>query len=291
MFVAKSGDEEYPVFSAGLDWLTCTAKNTENSLGLERLADSELTRLRATGAHPKQRNLLGFHGWQAEGIYFGRREHDVMLQLTGGGNEDVARAAIPLSSNVSRLDLQTTIYTEGSVVQLAVDTWKHLKTFDNGIGRPRKFSLTVGHPEGQTCYLNQPSSDARGRIYDKGVEAQIGPAGLLWRYEVQLRRELSKQTAAWYARQEHPAEAARNFVKSWMACRGCRPPWGTTDRCIYDTGQSRVGSSKSVLTWFEERLSKTVAGAVSDFGLEVVLQTLGLRKLIDAEEKKRNGNL
>jgi len=291
MSLPKSEVAEYGVFSCGADWLTCTAKNTENAIRLERLADVEQARQRANGYKPLPQNRMGFTGWKAEGIYFGRREHDVMLQLSGATCDSMALDAIQLASNVSRFDLQTTIYTEGEVVHLAADTWRHLKSLPAGAHRPRSYSLIVNHPAGQTCYINKRSSDCFGRIYDKGVESQLGPAGLLWRYEVELKRDLSQQTSSWYVRQDQNTAPAANFVHQWMTSRGARPPWAIDGDQVYHLGKQLAARDRTLLSWFESNLSKTVQRAVSEFGLSVVLRSLGLQELIDAEEKKRNGNL
>lgn len=280
----------YPVVCAGIDWLTCTAKNGSPALALERVADEEVASNRRSGVSPTSQSWLGFEGYKLEGLFFGRREHDVMLCLSGPLSNDLASPAIAASSNVSRMDLQVTIYTEGEERTLAQDTWTHLKSVPKGEGRPRSFSMIVGHPAGQTFYLNARSSDNFGRIYDKGVESKMGPAGLLWRYEVEFKRKVAKHESGNLPPQDQLCSYVTDRVHRWMTERNAQPPF-TPSESYAAVGNRLLALDTDVLTWFRKSLRVTIANQVKKHGLAVVLESLGLLGEFQSHGGKFDGDL
>lgn len=268
--------EAYPIVSCGLDWLTCTAKNTDSALAFERVADAELDRQRDTGLALLPTMRLGFNGYKAEHFFFGRREHDLMIQASGPGTNDMAIAAVPFASNVSRLDLQVTIWTEGEALDLARDGWQHLRSLPNGPGRPRSFSLIIGHPSGQTLYVNSRASDNFGRLYDKGVESKLGPAGLVWRYEVELKRDLARHAALEFVRGQQPQAFVSNQVHQWMTLRGVRPRFSPVGSSSY-RGAILQDRNRDILFWFKQSVSKSIQKAIKTHGLTNVIESLGLQ--------------
>lgn len=277
--IANTLREDYVVIDAGIDWVTCTAKNTDSALAFERLADDELDRQTRSGVRVIPQSRLGYEGYAGEHFYFGRREHDLMMQITGHAADSLGRLAIPIASNVSRLDLQVTIYTEGTQEQFAADGWEHLKALPNGNGRPRSFSLIVGHPVGQTLYVNSRSSDNFGRIYDKGIEARVGPAGLLWRYEVEFKRKVAKHESLRAVLSEQPTAYVGARVHSWMTERGVDCPWSSLSALALQDRLS-ISVDRDVLTWFRESVSKTVGKAIKRYGLKAVLESLNLQEQV-----------
>lgn len=274
---------EFSIVDAGVDWFTCTAKASESALQMDVRASEELQRQYQSGVKLVPQTRQGFAGSAGNHFFFGRREHDVMVQSGGPLSDELLPVMVPLASNVSRLDVQVTLFTEGEVANLARDTWSHLKSIPNGNGRPRSFSLIVGHPVGQTLYVNSRSSDNFGRIYDKGVQADLGPAGLLWRYEVELKRKVALHRARESALLNQRQDYAISLVHQWMTDRGVQPPWEnqsglTCKRMVLESADS------SVLSWFDETLSKTVATAIKLHGLKAVLASLHLQNLVQPKE-------
>lgn len=281
--VYRSQCDDFEVVACGVDWLTCTGKNGFASWELEKIADAEIRIAREERLPMRTQSRIGFDGTALDHLFFGRREHDVMLQASGPDADRIAFLAVPHATNVSRLDLQVTVWTEGSEVALASDAWDRLKTLPNGRGRPRSFSLIVNHPMGQTLYVGSRSSDNFGRLYDKGVESKLGPAGLLWRYEVELKRDPAQRTAEDYVRSEQPAAYATAQVHSWMTERGVQPRFPSEW-----AGANRQGliprTSNDVLRWFNDSVSITVDRAIKRHGLSVVLESLGLLKHVIPRE-------
>jgi hypothetical protein len=281
--LVESQRPEYSVFSSGIDWVTCTAKNGSPALALERVSDLEVAHQSASGAKPVHSSWLGFEGYKLKGLFFGRREHDVMLCLSGNVSHDLGPIAIQCATNVSRLDLQVTIASNGEQLELARDAWNDCRRKDKQRGRPRSYSLIVGHPEGQTLYINSRSSDNFCRIYDKGVEAKWCPSGLMWRYEVEFKRKVAKSEALALVPQEQLTTYASDRVHTWLTLRGVTPPWPALSSFAHET-QARVDVSRDVLTWYRESLSVSVQKSIKQFGRKAVLEALRIQELTSSSE-------
>lgn len=218
-----------------------------------------------------------------EHLYFGRREHDVMLQLGGHLAHSLSMEAIPLASNVSRFDVQVTVFTEGLEAHLAKDIFEYFENAPPRAHRPRNYNLTVNRPAGETCEINLRVGDHFGRIYDKGAQARVAPAGLLWRYEVELKRDPAKQTARNFYHSESQTAFAISYVHRWMSKRGVVPLFAAVGSQANLEAQL-AAPTRDVLSWFQKSLSKTVATAIEKHGLTTVLDSLGLLKHVQPRE-------
>lgn len=275
---------EYGVFSSGIDWVTCTAKNGSPALALERVSDLEVANQNSAGVNPTRTSWLGFEGYKLPGLFFGRREHDVMLCLSGSVSHDLGPIAIQTATNISRLDLQVTIASNGEVLELARAAWNQCRHCDNPANRPRSFSFIVGHPTGQTLYINSRASDNFGRIYDKGVESKLCPAGLMWRYEVEFKRKVAKSEALKAAPLEQLSAYVCDRVHTWLTARGVEPPWPAVNS-FADESLARADVDRDVLTWFNSSVSVSVHRAIKQFGLKAVLEALHLQDVVAAKER------
>jgi len=269
--------DTFEVIAAGVDWITATAKSSENAMRLDRLCSDELSRQVASGYKVVPHSRLGFSGSKGEHIFFGRREHDVIVQVGSHLADDMLAEIIPLASNVSRLDMQVTVWTNGTVVQLADMAWHQLNTLPPGAHRPRSYNLYLNHPAGQTLYLNSRKSDNFGRLYDKGVETKLAPAGLVWRYECELKRHVALQRSREVAAHKQRGAIVSDLVHSWWTERGVPPAFPSSGAFSSKVGRIQ-DPDHSVLTWFDEKLSKTVAAAVVQYGPNAVLKSLHLQK-------------
>lgn len=274
--LSESASSVFDVVSAGVDWITATAKGGDAGLRMDRFASRELDSQRASGLKVFPQNRMGFEGSAGPHFFFGRRKDGVMVQVGGPLSDSLLDEIVPLASNVSRLDLQVTCFTQGEVVDLALNGWDRLKTLPPGTGRPRSYSLIIGHPSGQTLYINSRRSDNFGRLYDKGVQSKCGPAGLLWRYEVEFKRAVAKHHSAECHASRQSAVYAGGLVHSWMSLRGVLPAFAPAGVLSSKCGRLQ-DSSKDVLTWFEQSLSVTVAKAIKQHGPKRVIESLGLQ--------------
>lgn len=270
---------------SGVDWITATARSGSPSLEFERLADDYLNNKRDAGGDVHQASRLGYRGHETEHFYFGRRTEDSVLIVSSHEATRLAKPIIDIATNVSRLDLQVTVWTHGEQCNLAVENYRKLVASRRQAHRPGQISLTTVYPEGDTLNVNKRTSDAFGRLYDKASEAQAAPQHTLWRYEVEFKRRAAMAESAAYAASGSLPSYARNRVHSWWEAKGVIPSFRPDDWSL-DEKALLEETRRDVLTWFEKSVSVTVARAVKRWGLEATIQALGLAALVQPITKE-----
>jgi DNA relaxase NicK len=140
--------------------------------------------------------LQGFHGKKAGGVFVGHRYDGSLVQLTGSDARDSWKLIMPHQTNVTRIDLQVTIEFVDPQKRLIVKAYNKALRAPKVKGRAPEYKLITTSREGDTLYFGAPSSDIKGRMYDKGIESKCAPAGRVVRYEIQARRDIAKRTAA-----------------------------------------------------------------------------------------------
>jgi len=270
----------FPVISCGPDWLTCTSRKSGVSNALQDWAMDQLAKEKACDGQISQARRLGYAGWKTSGLYVGERPQEVMVQLSGPRCSPLALEAITLSSNVSRLDLQVTVWTEGEQPALAEWTYKQLKERAAISYVPYAFSLIVNHPAGATLNLGRRVSDAYGRLYDKTAELGSEVPRLLWRYEVEWKRKSARRQAMRLLEQRCSPTHVCKQVHAWYTKKGVLPSFTVTSGRLSD-GPTITAPTKDVLSWFRASVSKTVAKAINQHGRQAVLSALGLLDLTE----------
>ena len=239
------------------------------------LAEDSLHRLMDRAEPIKQQKRQGFTGWAAEGLFYGERNQDSMMIASGSRAKDSWQAVANVSDNVSRLDLQTTVWTYNERPHVAKVVYEEIKRGLAGIIPVRNATYIEGHPDGETVNLNKRASDQSGRIYDKASEGRLGLSRSVWRYEVEVRRGAASSALA-HLRSDHRTDAvAVRLVHDWFLRRGIATLFDPSD--FSSTLEIRVGTRpRDTLSWFRDTLSKTVARQISEHGLDAVITALGL---------------
>lgn len=265
----------FPIINCGVDWLTCTEKCKGVSSRLWDLGVQVLNEERAGMGQIMPARRLGFVGQKTEGVFLGTRPGDVMLQLSGPRCTPLAQEAITRSTNVSRIDFQVTVWTEGEQVDLA--GWSYKRLLERPRNGPQVGGLTLitSWPAGDTLSINRRASERFGRLYDKAAESSLGERRLLWRYELELKgKEARRQAVRLGECGVHPSHVNK-LVHDFYTEKGLRPAFPLVN-CLSDFGPSIATPTRDVLTWFRTSLSKTVTKAIAKHGREVVLDALGL---------------
>jgi len=272
---AEEPYDVFPVINCGIDWLTCTSKRRGVSNALEdfglRLMEEQI----AGSGRMLPARRLGYVGRQLGSVFLGVRPADVMIQISGPLCTPLAAQAIALSTNVSRIDLQVTVWTEGEAADLA--RWTR-----DAIARRRKVSgergaldLTCGWPSGDTLNINRRVSENYGRLYDKTVEASLGPARLVWRYEVEWKGTAARSLAGRLQQCGIDPPHVSKLVHAWYTKKGVQPAFDCASH-EYASQPTLDAPKRDVLTWMRQSLSKTIAKSIAANGESVTLDALGL---------------
>lgn len=277
----------FPILDCGVDWLTCTRKEVGVRNELEDWAYAKMERRLPAAGQVTTGKRLGFTGHSVTGLFVGRREGLCMVQLSGPLSTPLAAEAIRLSTNVSRVDLQVTVFCEGERPHLALWTRNQMLQRQQGIGKPGRFDVILGHPDGETLAVNRRCSEQFGRLYDKTAEAKLGEPRLLWRYEVEWKGKRAQWVARALAKGECNPKCVSWRVYDFWTKKGVQPAFECpTNQTAFEP--FIAPESEPVLDWFRKSVSKTVAKAVRAHGLDAVLHALSMDQMVQPRETNRD---
>jgi hypothetical protein len=214
----------YQLHDIGVDWLTCFRASTKHENPLWTAGREMLGASMRSGNDMRELKLQGFYGRKSGGVFVGSRYDGSLVQLTGSDARDNWKALMPHQTNVTRIDLQVTIRFEEEQRRLIVKAYNKALKAPKVRGRAPEYKLITSSREGDTLYFGSPSSDVRGRMYDKGVESKLSKPGLIVRFEVQARRDIGKRTAANLDASESPEVYIGETVSGHFRKRQIVPP-------------------------------------------------------------------
>jgi hypothetical protein len=276
----------FSLYNTGVDWLTATAKAGGQGRPFRALGNALRDKERAAGGDVVPATLRDYAGHRGDGFFYGARSEDSIIILSGPRAAAHWREYVAVASNVSRLDLQVTLWTHGEQPHIAREAYHRLRRLPAGRGRPRSLTLIQSHPRGETLNIGRRTSDAYGRCYDWAAAHTKEEARTIWRYEVEYKRHYAARKAAALS----AASCARTFtsleVKQWFEVRGLPVPFDAGDARHSDEASLKE-ANRDVLRWMEESLSKTIAKQINRHGLTRVLSALGLSDKVIPRPQRR----
>jgi hypothetical protein len=210
--------------SCGVDWISGTLGRDEidNQTWMYDCLHA-LEDVQRLGNVYKRRSLLGFDGWEAGGCFVGSNEKMHYAQFAGKYANDAYMMLEHPKVHISRIDLQTTVQYD--VELLKEGRYQYARAIHHNKGLPehrqRKIHLYAGSDGGDTIYLGSPSSDARGRIYNKAKQSSEHAYERSWRYEVVYRNERAASVFRYLVMPDIKASAIiLSEVFEWYSERG-----------------------------------------------------------------------
>jgi hypothetical protein len=286
MQTAQTSPYSFTAVDAGVDWITCTARGKDARRSFLAQGEAILQEEASTGVEMTSARLRDYSGWRGPGVFIGSRRDDDIAVLTSTHAARLWKRVAPLATNVSRLDLQVTVWTHGEQPVLSRWYYQRLKRAARGKGRPRELELRQKFPQGDTLYVNKRVGDNYGRVYDYAAAHSQGQPRTLWRYEVELKRRVASHHSAALLGSDDPRGYAERIVGKWFETRGVQQTWSScefSDLLNVDTSDKK----RDVLGWFDSSLSKTVARAIKDNGVQAVLDALHLSQYVIVNPKRR----
>jgi len=186
----KRGAVEVETLFSGVDWISATLGREEidNQTWLYD-AIHALEQVAMLGNTYKRRSLLGFDGWESGGCFVGSNDKRHYAQFAGKYANDAYHFLDHPKVHISRIDLQITVkYSEELIKE---GRYQYASAIHHNKALPehrrRTIHLFAGSDGGDTVYLGSPSSDLRGRIYNKDKQSGDDAFKRSWRYEAVYR--------------------------------------------------------------------------------------------------------
>jgi hypothetical protein len=263
------------ILSAGVDWITATAKTGGSKPHMEELATHVFQRALDAGEEVHSTKLLGYTGYSTKHVFHGERPGGAIMRVSGDQARDLWRSVAEVSDNVSRLDLQVTVWTILDRPHVAKVIHDQIKRGEHGAIPIRNATYIEGHPQGETVNINKRGSAVCARVYDKAAQSSMGDARSIWRYEIECRSRAAGSYLAALRANHSPASTVAHLVYRWFERRGIttifdRPEGSSTLDMTLDA------PARNTLQWFRDSLSKTVQRQIALHGRLTVLRALGL---------------
>lgn len=267
--------------TAGIDWISGTLGNDEEDYHeWRRQCYTALERVVGEGYVYGPRKLLGYEGHSAGNCFVGENNTGSYAQFTGERADWAFDYIYHERAHYSRIDLQITVKRDVMSQSEGKRCYRAAERNNEGlpIGRRRKLWFISGSDGGYTFYLGSPSSEQRGRIYNKEVQSEDIDFVRCWRYEVVYRNELSTRLAATIATSDvERAKQCLSQVLTWLNQRGVSiPDVGNRHAEPLRAVRTRPTDVETKLRWLKEQVSPSVRYLL-DLGMrEVTLDVLGL---------------
>jgi hypothetical protein len=271
---------------ASVDWLTVTATQGATRDALMLRAREALERAREQNLEIKDWTWCGYTGWIAESFRCGSRNDSDIVILSGPACGRYWRDFAGEGDNISRLDLAVTVELDKPDEMVLINYWDALERYKEK-GHPAKFTFTMIYNSkgGQTLYIGQRTSRQMGRCYDKGIEAGDGlEPGKLWRYEVELKKPLSKPLArSLYGNTPYDevGEKITGYVYEWFASRRVTPRFPKVENVILVEVEMTARTDESRLKWLSQQVAPSCQSLISRGKLDEVLCALGIDGVVE----------
>jgi len=279
MNVAGAPAYQHTPFSSGVDWITASAKRGLSGRSFHELQDEIIQTERAAGRDVSPAALRDYTGHRGEGWFVGIRKDSRLIIASGGRAPALWGKVAQTAHNVSRLDLQVSVWTHGEQPELAREAYQKMRHLPNTRGRPRALTLIQSHPAGETLNVGRRSSDSYGRLYDWASAHGKGEPRTIWRYEVEYKRDHAGACAEQLLAAAEPATLSAQLVHCWFNTRGLRPTF-PIEESAYLKQLPLKDADRDTLGWIEASLRVTIAKQINRYGLPRVLDALGLSHLV-----------
>jgi hypothetical protein len=281
VYEAQHSANEVEYIEGGIDWLTLTlpADEPTGELWIQqglRVIDT----IGRGGYEIKPRSMQGYYGASAGNCFVGSREDGHMMQLTGAHANDHFASVFRLDAHVSRIDVQCTAKFKVMPTNIAIRSYGDASTNNKTLpeGRRRRLVIIRGNDGGDTFYLGSPSSDQRGRIYNKAVQSESPKYARCWRYEVVYRNDLATQLSRTVPYPlETRAKWAEEMVYRWYDKRGVHNCGIDHEIDVYLPLSSPIPSDvERKLNWLHKQVGPTVRYLIEAGYRDTILTSLGL---------------
>jgi len=247
----------------GVDWISGT-------LGREELDNQTwlydclhaLSDIQAKGNTYKRRSMLGFDGWECAGCFVGSNEKMHYAQFAGKYANDAYHMMEHPKVHISRIDLQLTVQYDIELIKEG--RYQYARAIHHNKSLPeyrrRRIHLYAGSEGSDTVYLGSPSSDVRGRVYNKDKQSGEKAYERSWRYEVVYRNHFAANVyRSLVLATTPPAAIILAETLRWFSERGITVlDVGTEDTSPINSPKAPTTDVERKLRWIKNQVVPTI---------------------------------
>lgn len=265
-----------PVVGASVDWLSMSCDRMSAMAGLFDWWLDILKDRTERGYEVSWWRRHGYEGQQVDSVGYGSNGTSIIIKLSGESARRYWRALAVESTNVSRIDLATTVCPVSDVGALARDEFEAVTRLAKRRGRPITYRLIRDSLGGESLSVGSRVSDAFGRLYNKGAESRDPAYAGCWRYEVEYKRKVANAKALALLSSSEEALAITGDCYRWFSARNVRPCFAPGDVALGDLLPEETSDSQRWLKWARQSVRPGALRAVERYGwLHVALALCG----------------
>lgn len=266
---------------SGIDWLTMTCKPDWEGRQewISRCVDVLLD-IKEDGNELKRGGIQGYRGHILANNFVGHSEQGTLVQFTGRYS-DVAWPHVGGDAiHIARIDTQTTVtYREMPIGVEELAYASAIAAAGNvSYGKRRTVSRFSDSSGGSTIYIGAPTSEARGRVYNKERQSKDPVYANSWRYEVVFRNDRATRWGAIIrASGCNYRPLVARVVSDWFTARGVDcTHWCAEAPEARPPAKTRATDFESKLLWLERQVRPAIKDLREQGHLGYVLGALGL---------------
>lgn len=271
----------------GIDWITATTTTTDGRERYDYFGRKWLEEEARSGNDCVEWMGHGYSGLRCGSVQYGRYNDSSLLRVTGLDADVKARPVIAFSTNVSRLDFQSTVRMVQPHETLASKFERKARSFKGKHKKAFEVELRRNDLRGQTLYLGRRQSERFIRIYNKHAESKHPFYERCWRAEVQYSGALAKLRAAQFL--DSPADSllCHETVRLELARRGI--PWAHLPKrsrhVLKGVPNTVPTTDERRLQWLRSQVRPTIEVLLDHGRLSEVLSALSLDEEISGGHK------
>jgi replication initiation factor len=264
----------------GVDYVTTTCKERGNWTKFREFAERYICEEHDSGFDVKQWEAWGYSGLSSGHAQFGERWDNLLLRISGPTAQTRIGEFYGLTTNVSRLDCQSTAALINPDFLLAERVERQARKHAKITHAKWAVRLLRDSKSGNTVYFGRRVSDRFLRVYDKVRESGDPDLAGCWRAEVQFNHNLAFHIAMQLASNQFSRQQISHLVKLEMARKGV--PWPDVQKGTLSAHWGPAPKMRSDrarrLEWLKSQVRPTIEELVDAGFRRDVLKALGLEE-------------
>lgn len=274
------------VLESKVDWLTLTSSRAGRFAEMLEFGYKQVVNQANGGNIPKPFHWQGYQGAHCGAITYGDRQDGAILQISGAEAHRLFSETLPLEPKCTRIDVQVTVRLADSSTRWAARSYRELTNLPLVRGTRPTATYYANTEGGETCYLGAPTSEHRGRIYDKGAESGKPEYRNCYRWEVETRAERGQKLYRLLAESRTLSESIAGYVAEWFAARGCDLPFSAETRLTLSPATPDKSDVGRKLQWLKEQVRPSVEYLCLSGYSQECISALGLTSGILPENQR-----
>jgi DNA relaxase NicK len=267
---------------SAVDWLTITVIADKVREALLEEAQRLIQIWYGQGEIAESWRFKGYQGARYGSFRWGTRRDSDIAMLSGVDAAANWGPFLALAQNVTRIDVQATVYTDKPNLNLAENEYRRiLKALAKESLSNRRYTLINNSRGGQTLYVGSRASDQCGRLYDKACQEGLwGEAGKIWRYEVEYKSQRAQSIARALLDADQTgvdtAKSIRHLVWNWYENRHVTPIFSPAGEPLNVDYEAKVTSLEAKIKWLTVGVRPTVKKLIAAGHGDAALAALDL---------------